>query len=116
MKLEIDTANSYGDIFVEYVKLEQDEKTVGFGRSNKSILQTTEERAYSHDFSSDKSYIESGCMLDFEVVTPEPYISVEVSSKEIGDKKESEWAGWKFESTNQFENWARKNNIQLKSN
>lgn len=104
-------------MFIEYVRIEQGDKAVEFDRMMDSALETTEDRVYQYAFGTYKenegeSHISSGCKLDFEIVTPEPRISVEVSDQEVYDEN-TEYATWTFTSPREFENWAEENDIRL---
>jgi hypothetical protein len=122
IQLEIRTEEGYnGNRWINDVCMEQSGTSVNLdGVRKKSCLRITESRKYKfgeykfgeYGKCDAKAYLASGCLLDIEIVTPSPYITVEVSNEEV-QKDNIEYAHWKFNSSNEFENWVERHSIEL---
>jgi hypothetical protein len=114
-ELEVRTEMSYNDEYIEFVRISQNDisRPLSEKTYENEILEVSESGNFEHDFGD--VYLQEGCKFDLEVITPQPCISVEVSTEHISENS-SEYAAWLFEgpsATTAFEKWVDKNNLKV---
>lgn len=106
VRLTVQTKSSYGDEYIEFIKLDGKKTNVEFD-GHKTYLKTTDGKSFEAD--NGDIYLPEGTQLCLEVITPRPDISVQVSY----DEDAVEFGHWKFTSTTAFENWMGRNPVQI---
>lgn len=110
VELSIETKKVYEDEIRENCTIKsngvQTEFKVSIGDNNVFIKTPNQKDKIKHDIPPD-------CLLELEVTTTYPDITVDIPSEEVKNNDNVNYDFWQFESTGKFEDWFEKNNLKL---